>query len=172
MSININLQNYNIVDNSELEYSSSNSTNKLVENLINEPINVPINDLINVSINDSINELIKNNIENNETIVELPVKKKKGRKSKKVKELELGEEKPIEPVKRFPKLSEKIFDVLQISDVEYFYDTDFNLLLDSNVNPVGFKHDKKFIFYSETINDINQVKKDDEEFNNIIEKIK
>ena len=108
----------------------------------------------------------------NEIIIELPVKKKKGRKSKKVKELELGEEKPIEAIIRFPKLSEKIFDVLQISDVEYFYDTDFNLLLDSNVNPVGFKHDKKFIFYSETISDIDQVKKDNEEFKNIIEKVK
>jgi len=134
----------------------------------------------NNKTNDSINDLIENindeniNGENNkdniDTIIEIPIKKKKGRKSKKIKELELGlglglgleQEKTIEPVRRFPKLSEKIFDVLQINETEYYYDTNFNLLLDANVEPVGFKHDKKFIFYSDINDIINQIKLDDE----------
>ena len=165
MSININLKNYNIVDDSELEFSSSFSTNKLVDNLINKPIND--------SINNSINKLIENNTKNKyETIIELPMKKKKGRKSKKNKELELSQEKQVVKARRFPKLSEKIFDVLKINNIEYYYDTDFNLLLDATVEPVGFKYDKKFVFYSEINDTIYQIKKDDEEVKLIISNYK
>lgn len=129
--------------------------------------NISINDTIENSISlidlkADINE-INHDLNQMETIIELPIKKKKGRKSKKIKELELEQQQPKEPIIRFPKLSEKIFDVLKLDGVEYFYDTDFNLLLDINVVPVGFKYDKKFVFYSDTINNINQIKKDDKE---------
>lgn len=154
--MNSNLENYCVIsDNLELEFSSNNNTNKLINNLINESIIQPINDLIENNNN--------NNSDNNETIIEIPIKKKKGRKSKKIKELELGQEKPIEPVRRFPKLSEKIFDVLLINEIEYYYDTDFNLLLDKNVEPIGFKDNNKFIFYSESNDTNNQIKEDNRE---------
>ena len=145
----------------------------ITNNIGIEMDNISINEIMEKSISmiDLKSEINEINFELNQgdIIIELPVKKKKGRKSKKIKELELEQEKPKEPVKRFPKLSEKIFDVLKINDIEYFYDTDFNLLLDTHVVPVGFKYDKKFVFYSETNNNINQIKKDDNELKGLQE---
>ena len=106
-----------------------------------------------------------------EKIIELPVKKK-GRKSKKNKELELEQLKPKEIIRPFPKLCEKIFDVLTIEGTEYFYDTDFNLLLDKDVEPVGFKVKDKFVFYSEISNVIENIKRDDLEVKKIFDNIK
>lgn len=92
--------------------------------------------------------------------IQLPIKKKKGRKSKKDKLLEIQNAKPPEPIKVFPTLNEKIFDVVEIGGKEYFYDSDFNKLLDSNVNYIGYKLNGKFIFY-DNINDDNEYLKND-----------
>lgn len=120
-------------------------------------------------------ENITNHCEN-EICVEIPIKKKKGRKSKKKElelKLELETKKENLMINKFPKLSEKIFDVLVINGIEYFYDTEFNILLDSNVIPVGFKlkHNNKFVFYSEITENSNMIKNDDYEVNNLINKI-
>ena len=155
---------------------------KQINNIISENIEIHKNNFITVSNNFSndvsINNIIDNTIDNtiddtigciincgksDEIIVELPTKKKKGRKSKKNKALELEKIKPKEIPRPFPKLCEKIFDVLNIDKIEYFYDTDFNLLLDENVEPVGFKNKDKFIFYSETLKFTENIKKDDDE---------
>jgi hypothetical protein len=154
-----------------MEKLDQNSNNVEIVVLNDIDNNLSVNETIENSINIIDLESDKNKINqdpnSNEIIIELPIKKKKGRKSKKIKQLEFEQEKQAEPVRRFPKLSEKIFDVLKINGTEYFYDKDFNLLLDSNVIPVGFKHDKKFVFYSETMDHINMVKKDDNEVKNI-----
>jgi hypothetical protein len=154
----LNINNINIIENKD--------NIDILTNIEEDEHN---NLSINKSIENSINLDLDLDLDKNEQIIELPIKKKKGRKSKKIKQLELEQEKQVEPVRRFPKLSEKIFDVLKINEIEYFYDKDFNLLLDLDVIPVGFKYDKKFVFYSETIDNINMIKKDDKEVQNLKE---
>lgn len=183
---NINDNNKNN-KNINFEYTdNSASINDTIEYSINQmDINTDNNIDINVDIEmemniDNCKNIIQENNQNigvdtndiEEKIIELPIKKKKGRKSKKNKELELEQLKPKEIVRPFPKLSEKIFDVLTIEGTEYFYDTDFNLLLDKDVEPVGFKVKDKFIFYSETSNIIENVKRDDLEVKKIFDNIK
>ena len=107
---------------------------------------------------------------NNETILEIPVKKKKGRKSKQVKMLELEEiEKNKVPIKLFPTLSEKIFDVIKIGDNEYYLDTDFEIIYNSEIKQIGIKKNDKYMLYSET--DIDKLYKQVELDNNEITKI-
>lgn len=80
----------------------------------------------------------------------LPIKKKKGRKSKKEKMLEQEAlEKNKVPPKLFPNLNEKIFDLVEIKGKEYFLDSDFGIVYDSNVNPVGIKKDNKYLLYAD-----------------------
>lgn len=132
--------------------------------------------------NDIYNECTENKIKNVEQELKveqeitLSIKKKKGRKSKKDKllELELLEKNKV-PIKLFPNLNEKIFDVIKIKEKEYFFDTDFCILYDENINQVGFKKDKKdnkYIMYDELdleINKINEcIKLNDEEIFQII----
>ncbi len=109
-------------------------------------------------INNSKNtdDYYNNNIKQEE---EEPViiKKKKGRKSKKDKLLELEKEakkKEIVEVKKT--IHDKIFDIIVISNKEYYYDGEFNVLLDENVSVVGFKQLDKFILYEEQNKIINE----------------
>ena len=106
-----------------------------------------------------------------EKIIELPVKKKKGRKSKQTKILEQEEiERNKVPIKLFPTLNEKIFDVVEINGVEYFLDTDFGIVYNSEINQVGIKKNNKYIMYSEMdIIKLNQqLDTDDKEISKII----
>ena len=106
----------------------------------------------------------------NQEIIDItvPVKKKKGRKSKKTKLLELEQAKTVIPVRLFPILNEKIFDVVKINGDEYFYDADFNILLDKKVVPIGLKLNSKYIFYSDTLINIKQVQNDNHEVKKIL----
>ena len=84
-------------------------------------------------------------------IIELPIKKKKGRKSKQTKILEQEEmERNKVPIKLFPTLNEKIFDVVEIDGVEYFLDTDFGILYNDEVKQIGIKKNNKYIMYDDT----------------------
>jgi len=84
-------------------------------------------------------------------IIELPIKKKKGRKSKQTKILEQKEiERNKVPIKLFPTLNEKIFDVVKIDKVEYFLDTDFGILYNNEVKQIGIKKNNKYIMYDDT----------------------
>ena len=86
----------------------------------------------------------------NEIIIELPIKKKIGRKSKQTKILEQEEiERNKVPIKLFPNLKEKIFDVIKINDDEYFLDTDFGIIYNNEIKQIGIKKNDKYIFYSE-----------------------
>ena len=105
---------------------------------------------------------------NQQSIIENPIKKKKGRKSKNKDKTKT--EKIDGIIDKFPKLSEKIYDLVKINTDEYFYDNDFNLLLNPNVEPIGFKHLNKFVFYSEIIDCQNQIDKDNKEIKIIKEK--
>jgi hypothetical protein len=108
--------------------------------------------------------IINNSNNSNDIVVELPIKKK-GRKSKKTKLLELELEKSKLAkivIRNFPTFDEKIFDVVMIGDIEYFYDSDFNLLLDKYRNPVGFKNNFKYVFYSELNRDKNKIEQENE----------
>ena len=89
--------------------------------------------------------------------------KKKGRKSKNDKLLELEEQERINKEKRFPTLNQKIFEVVKINKMDYYYDADFNILYDEFISPVGFKQNmdtKDFIFYQNTKDIIEQIKLD------------
>lgn len=101
----------------------------------------------------------------------LPIKKKKGRKSKKDKQLELEAiERNKVPLKLFPLLNEKIFDVIEIKGSEYFFDSDFRIIYDENINQVGIRRDEKYIIYADFgIDKIEeQMKFDDEIVKQII----
>lgn len=101
----------------------------------------------------------------------LPIKKKKGRKSKKDKQLELEAiERNKVPLKLFPLLNEKIFDVIEIKGSEYFFDSDFRIIYDENINQVGIRRDGKYIIYADFgIDKIEeQMKLDDEIVKQII----
>jgi len=107
---------------------------------------------------------------NNETIIELPIKNKKGRKSKQTKMLELEEiEKNKVPIKLFPTLNEKIFDVIEIDKKEYYLDTDFGIIYDDKIIQIGIRKNNKYILYSDFQNDnLNkQIELDMEEVNKI-----
>ena len=105
--------------------------------------------------------LILNNFNTNlqNDLSVLPIKKKKGRKSKKVKQMEeqLLNEKKIENIRLFPSLNEKIFDLVKINSIEYFYDSDFNVLLNEQVEPIGYKNEDKYILYSEADKKIKKI---------------
>ncbi len=100
---------------------------------------------------------------------EIPIKKKKGRKSKKVKEMEqeiLNEK--IEKIRLFPKLNEKIFDIVKINSIEYFYDFDFNVLLNEQVELIGYKNNDKYILYSELDAKLKKMSLENIEITNIM----
>lgn len=113
------------------------------------------------------------NFDLGEQEVILPIKKKKGRKSKKDKQLELEAlERNKVPPKLFPNLNEKIFDVIEIGGKEYFLDPDFGIIHDENTNQVGIKRKSEYILYSKFNIDIDkiesQLKLDNEEVEQII----
>lgn len=98
------------------------------------------NDIMNMNDIDDIGD--KN--------IELPIKKKKGRKSKQTKMLEQEEiEKNKVPIKLFPTLNEKIFDVVEINNMEYFLDSDFGILYNNEINQIGIKKNNKYMMYDE-----------------------
>ncbi len=114
--------------------------------------------------------MLEPNVNNNEK-VELPIKKKKGRKSKQTKMLELEEiEKNKVPEKLFPTLNEKIFDLIEIDKKEYYLDTDFGIIYNEEIKQIGIKKCDKYILYSDFDNDnINkQIELDDNEIKQII----
>lgn len=103
------------------------------------------------SMLDSYNKLQSTTINSDEKIIELPIKKKKGRKSKQTKILEQEElERNKIPIKLFPTLNEKIFDVVKIDGVEYYLDTDFGILYNDEVKQIGIKKNDKYIMYDDT----------------------
>jgi hypothetical protein len=114
-----------------------------------------------------INKLLQNEKNTSgETIIELPLKKKKGRKSKQTKILELEEiERNRVPIKLFPSLNEKIFDVIKIDNCEYFLDGEFGIIYNNKIEQVGIKKNNKYIMYLESsINELNkQLELDDDE---------
>jgi hypothetical protein len=134
-----------------MSLDSNLSINKYLENnKINNQISTQN---INIYISDNI--LNKNEL-NKIDEIEIPIKKKKGRKSKKMKLLELEElERKKEPIILFPTLNEKIFDIIEINEKEYFFDSDFNIIYDDTVTQVGIKKNNKYILYSE-FNKINE----------------
>ncbi len=88
-----------------------------------------------------------NNLDNKNVILPL---KKKGRKSKQTKLLELEElEKNKIPVKLFPTLNEKIFDLVELDGKEYFLDLDFGTLYNNEIMLIGIKKNDKFMLYDE-----------------------
>ena len=102
----------------------------------------------------------------------LPIKKKKGRKSKKDKQLELEAfERNKVPPKLFPNLNEKIFDVIEIGSKEYFLDPNFDIIYDDGINQVGIKRKGEYILYDNFNIDIDkietQLKLDDKEIEQI-----
>lgn len=119
--------------------------------------------------NQNLEKQVNFNLEEPEII--LPIKKKKGRKSKKDKQLELEAlERNKVPPKLFPNLNEKIFDVIEIKGVEYFLDTYFGIIYDREINQVGIKRKNEYILYDNfNIDKIEtQLKFDDEEVEQII----
>ncbi len=115
--------------------------------------------------------MLEPNINNNDEKVVLPVKKKKGRKSKQTKLLELEEiEKNKVPEKLFPTLNEKIFDLVEIDKKEYYLDTDFGIIYNEEIKQIGIKKNDKYILYSESEYDnINkQIESDDKEIQQMI----
>ena len=116
-----------------------------------------------------LNKQVNFDLEEQEVI--LPIKKKKGRKSKKDKQLELEAlERNKVPPKLFPNLNEKIFDVIEIKGTEYFLDSDFGIIYDENTNQVGIKRKGEYILYADFgIDKIEtQLKLDNEEVERII----
>jgi hypothetical protein len=119
------------------------------------------------------NNILQSTTNNNldEKIIELPIKKKKGRKSKQTKLLEQEElERNKIPIKLFPTLNEKIFDVVEIDGVEYFLDTDFGILYNDEIKQIGIKKNNKYIMYCETdITKLNQqLETDNKEISQLI----
>ena len=131
---------------------------KLKENTLENKNNIfkKLIFLINITY-----KLLKQMFESNDNDkIELPIKKKKGRKSKQTKILELEEmEKNKVPIKLFPTLNEKIFDVINIDNEEYYLDTDFGIIYNYEINQIGIKKNDKYMLYSELeykINEVNQ----------------
>ena len=106
--------------------------------------------------NQNLEKQVNFNLEEQEII--LPIKKKKGRKSKKDKQLELEAlERNKVPPKLFPNLNEKIFDVIKIKGAEYFLDTYFGIIYDREINQVGIKRKNEYILYDNFNIDINKI---------------
>lgn len=105
-----------------------------------------------------LNNIFQHNNNYDEKNIELPIKKKKGRKSKLTKLLEQEElERNKIPIKLFPTLNEKIFDVVEIDGVEYFLDSDFGILYNDEIKQIGIKKNNKYIMYDEIdITNLNQ----------------
>jgi hypothetical protein len=121
------------------------------------------------NVSTHFNKQVNFDLEEQEVI--LPIKKKKGRKSKKDKQLELEAlERNKVPPKLFPNLNEKIFDVIEIKGKEYFLDTNFNIIYDDETNQVGIKRKNEYIIYSDFgIDKIeSQLELDDKEVEHII----
>ena len=119
--------------------------------------------------NQNLEKQVNFNLEEPEII--LPIKKKKGRKSKKDKQLELEAlERNKVPPKLFPNLNEKIFDVIEIKGAEYFLDTYFGIIYDREINQVGIKRKNEYILYDNfNIDKIKtQLELDDKEIEQII----
>ena len=118
--------------------------------------------------NCSINKIIENSIINENVLEEIviekaSIKKKKGRKPKIKNDLKINNI----ISKKIIKLKNKIFNIINFNNIEYFYDTEFNILSDKNYEPVGFKYKNKIILYSEITNLNNEIKQDNIEINNI-----
>lgn len=112
------------------------------------------------------------NFDLGEQEIMLPIKKKKGRKSKKDKQLELEAiERNKVPPKLFPNLNEKIFDVIEIKGIEYFLDPYFGIIYDGDTNQVGIKKKDEYVFYTDfAVIDkiVSQLKLDDGKVEQII----
>ena len=128
----------------------------------------------------NINKIIENEIERQQIGLDgqveqlvIPLKKKKGRKSKKAKQLELEEmERNKVPIKLFPTLAEKIYDVVEIDGKEYFLDNEFGIIYDNNINHIGIKKNSEYLIgLEDDIKKINlQLENDEKEFCNILKK--
>ncbi len=104
-----------------------------------------------------------------ENLNEITIKKRKGRKTQKEKELEKSN---IESSKKkFPTLNEKIFDVVEINKTEYFYDQEFNMLFDHDTNPIGFKYGSNYVFYSDSSKDIEKIQTDNKYVKQLLETV-
>jgi len=172
MNYNININK--VEKNDEIE--TNNSLNKLIDNKIeysdSEELLESDTNVKEIIIKKKRGRKLKKNIQeeldiNKEIIV---VKNRKGRKSKKNIQEELNKNLLIKPEKIIP--NEKIFDLVEINNIEYFYDIEFNILLDENVVPVGFKKEKNFILYSESIINKEKILDDNDKIKKIMEKIK
>ena len=58
--------------------------------------------------------------------------------------------------------------MIEIEGKEYFYDADFNKLLDSSVNYVGYKLNGKYIFYDDVNKGIGQIQTENAEVEKIL----
>jgi hypothetical protein len=117
-----------------------NNVNNYIENQINQ------------------NELQKVETDAQPNIPMLPIKKKKGRKSKQTKLLEQEEiERNRVPPKLFPELNEKIFDVIKINDKEYFLDCEFGTIYDEDIKHVGIIKNNEYLMYSDIENNISKI---------------
>lgn len=144
----------------------SSNIYSILDNNINDD---EIEKLKTSNISTHFNKQVDFDLEEQEVI--LQIKKKKGRKSKKDKQLELEAlEKNKVPPKLFPNLNEKIFDVIEIKGKEYFLDTNFNIIYDEETNQVGIKRKNEYIIYSDFgIDKIeSQLELDDKEVEQII----
>ena len=104
-----------------------------------------------------------------ENLNEDTVKKRKGRKTQKEKELEkLNAE---SSKKKFPTLDEKIFNVVEINKTEYFYDQEFNMLFDTETNLIGFKNGSDYVFYSDSSKDIEKIQADNKYVKELLEAV-
>lgn len=122
----------------------SKKTNNLTEIDTNK-----INDLIEEQITKSQSQSRQNNQLENTSILLVQNKKKKGRKTKLIKMLEQEELKRNKvPIKLFPNLNEKIFDLVQIDGMEYFLDNEFGIVYNNNVEQVGIKKNDSYMFYN------------------------
>lgn len=121
------------------------------------------NEILEISKNNinNINNYIEkqiNQVQSQDTQQIIPIKKKKGRKSKQTKLLEQEEiERNRVIPKLFPELNEKIFDVIKIKDKEYFLDCEFGIIYDENIKHVGIKKNNEYLMYSDMENNINKI---------------
>ena len=161
------MANYNIKnDNSKkyklskdkIDYSKFNNNKYCIVD--SDDINLDINSYIDNKIEDLEDlEDLEDDIESNDYLDSDDLKTCNIIDINNITKIELKKEKEIpmkiiiENIKKKEPMvfsdTTKIYDIININGNEYFFDKNINLLLDYNINPIGFFNKSKYILYDD-----------------------
>lgn len=146
-----NPKNYNLEES--LDYSKFNNNKYCIVD--SDDINLDINSYIDNKLEDL--EDLEDDIESNDYLDSDDLKSCNIIDINNITKIELKKKMPIEinieSIKKKEPIvfsdTTKIYDIININGNEYFFDKNINLLLDYNINPIGFFNKNKYILYDD-----------------------